>query len=182
MPERQKECVNMELQWKGRHRSLIEKMIRYGNAYAYTFRKQRSFGTDTSFSASQIQTLEYILEAEDSDEKMTEMAARLGVSKATFSKNVKSLVDKGLLEKFHCEGNQKNIYVKPTTRGREVYQEYTKFICENLFDKILDMANQVPQEYLKVMEDMLDYFAERLVYYQDDQNDQPQEKVFIKIE
>ncbi len=172
----------MELKWMERHRSLIEKMIRYGNAYAYTFRKQRSFGTDTLFSASQIQTLEYILEAEDSDEKMTEMAARLGVSKATFSKNVKSLMDKGLLEKFHCEGNQKNIYVKPTDKGREVYEEYTRFICENLFDQILDIADQVPPEYLKAMEDMLDYFADRLVFYQDDQNDEAPEKVFIKIE
>lgn len=172
----------MELKWMERHRSLIEKMIRYGNAYAYTFRKQRSFGTDTLFSASQIQTLEYILEAEDSDEKMTEMAARLGVSKATFSKNVKSLMDKGLLEKFHCEGNQKNIYVKPTDKGRKVYEEYTRFICENLFDQILDIADQVPPEYLKLMEDMLDYFADRLVFYQDDQNDEAPEKVFIKIE
>ena len=172
----------MELQWKERHRSLIEKMIRYGNAYAFTFRKQRSFGTDTLFSASQIQTLEYILEAEDSDEKMMEMVARLGVSKATFSKNVKSLMEKGLLEKFHCEGNRKDVYVKPTDKGRKVYQEYTKFVCENLFDEILEIADQVPQEYLKLMEDMLEYFAERLVYYQDDKNDQPQEKVFIKIE
>ena len=172
----------MKAQWKENQQSLIEKFIRYGNAYAYNFRKQKSFGTDTMFSASQIQTLEYILEAEDSDEKMTEMAARLGVSKATFSKNVKSLVEKGLLEKFHCEGNQKDIYVKPTDKGRDVYRQYTKFICENLFDELIHMANQMPPEYLKMMEDMMDYFIDRIIVFQNEKDDLPQEKVFIKIE
>ena len=69
----------MKLEWMEPHRSLIEKMIRCGNIYAYTFHKQRSFGTESMFSASQIQTLEYIIET----------------------------MENGLLEKFHCEGNQK---------------------------------------------------------------------------
>lgn len=73
----------MKLEWMETHRSLIEKMIRCGNIYAYTFHKQRSFGTESMFSVSQIQTLEYIIETEESDEKMPDMARRLGVSKAT---------------------------------------------------------------------------------------------------
>ncbi|MCI5569016.1 MAG: MarR family winged helix-turn-helix transcriptional regulator [Candidatus Alectryocaccobium sp.] len=174
----------MKLEWMRSQRSLIEQLIRCGNTYAYTFRKQRSFGTDMKFSASQIQVMEYILEAEDSDETMTEMAERLGVSKANFSKNVTSLVEKGLLEKFHCVGNNKNIYVKPTDRGRETYKKYTEFICKNLFDEVIAIADKIPKEYLKEMEKMLSFLSDRLLYYQNDNNDvdnAEKEKVFIKI-
>ncbi|MDD6194871.1 MAG: MarR family winged helix-turn-helix transcriptional regulator [Lachnospiraceae bacterium] len=172
----------MKLEWMETHRSLIEKMIRCGNIYAYTFHKQRSFGTESMFSVSQIQTLEYIIETEESDEKMSDMARRLGVSKATFSKNVNSLMEKGLLEKFHCEGNQKNIYVKPTDQGRKVYQEYTTFILNDMFNDFLDKANQIPPEYLKLVEDMMDHLMERMLVYQKGDQEEEKEKRFIKIE
>lgn len=172
----------MKLQWMEKHRSLIEKMIRCGNVYAYTFRKQRSFGTESSFSVSQIQTLEYIIETEESDEKMSDMARRLGVSKATFSKNVNNLMEKGLLEKFHCEGNQKNIYVKPTEKGRKVYNEYATFILNDMFNDFLDKADKIPQEYIKQVEDMMDHLVERLLVYQEGDPEEGKEKRFIKIE
>ena len=115
--------ITHEIRLMGDHRELIEKIIKYGNAYSNTYKLERSYGTDMMFSASQIQTLEYILEAEDKEEKMSEMAARLGVSRSTFSKNVKNLTEKGLLEKFHLSGNRKDIYVKPS-------DERSRGICE----------------------------------------------------
>lgn len=171
----------MKIEWKKEYRTLIEELIRYGNAYAYTFRKQRSFGTDMMFSASQIQVLEYILEAEETDETMTQMANRLGVSKATFSKNVKCLVEKGLLEKYHREGNNKSIYVKPTKAGKELYNRYAEFVTIELFDDLFRIADTVPKKHLKSMEEMLAFFADRLVFYQDEKNDVKKGKL-IKIE
>ena len=79
----------LELKWMEKHRSLVEKIIKYGNAYAFCYNKQKSYGTNETFSASQIQTLEYILEAEDSDQTI-QMAVRLGVANQLFQ-NVKVL-------------------------------------------------------------------------------------------
>jgi len=171
----------MRLEWMEKHRSLVEQLIRYGNTYAFTFRKQRSFGTELFFSASQIQTLEYILEAEDSNETMSEMAQRLGVSKATFSKNVAALEEKGLLEKFHYVGNQKNIYVKATEYGRDLYQRYTEYVCENLFDEIFRIADKMSPEDIDNMKGILSHFSDRLLWYQDENNDVEQEKELVKI-
>ncbi|WFA88025.1 MarR family winged helix-turn-helix transcriptional regulator [Paenibacillus amylolyticus] len=155
----------MKLDWMGDHRELIEKIIKYGNAYSNTYNLQRSYGTDMMFSASQIQTLEYILEAEDKEEKMSEMAARLGVSRSTFSKNVKNLTEKGLLEKFHLSGNRKDIYVKPSEKGREVYAKYTEFVRELCFDEIFKYADQISEADKQNFVRIMDLFADVLVWY-----------------
>lgn len=155
----------MKLDWMGNHRALIEKIIRYGNAYSNTYKLQRSYGTDVMFSASQIQTLEYILEAEAEEEKMSEMAARLGVSRSTFSKNVKNLMEKGLLEKYHLSGNRKDIYVKPSTKGREVYAKYTAFVRELCFDEIFKYADTISEADKESFTRILDVLADVLVWY-----------------
>jgi DNA-binding MarR family transcriptional regulator len=155
----------MKLEWMGKHRALIEKIIKYGNAYSNTYKQQRSYGTDITFSASQIQTLEYILEAEEKDEKMSEMAARLGVSRSTFSKNVKHLTEKGLLEKYHLSGNRKDIYVKPSAKGREVYEQYTRFVYELCFEEIFQYADKISEEDKENFIRILDLFADVLLWY-----------------
>ncbi|WP_028592080.1 MarR family winged helix-turn-helix transcriptional regulator [Paenibacillus massiliensis] len=155
----------MKLDWMGNHRTLIEKIIKYGNAYSNTYKLQRSYGTDVMFSASQIQTLEYILEAEDKEEKMSEMAERLGVSRSTFSKNVKILKEKGLLEKYHLSGNRKDIYVKPSAKGREVYAQYTEFVRELCFDDIFRYADTISEADKESFTRILDLFANVLVWY-----------------
>ncbi|WP_338551900.1 MarR family winged helix-turn-helix transcriptional regulator [Paenibacillus sp. KS-LC4] len=155
----------MKLEWMGNHRALIEKIIKYGNAYSNTYKLQRSYGTDVMFSASQIQTLEYILEAEDKDEKMSEMAARLGVSRSTFSKNVKNLEEKGLLEKYRLSGNRKDIYVKPSAEGREVYTKYTAFVRQICFDEIFQYADKVSKADKDNFIRILDLLADVLLWY-----------------
>lgn len=155
----------MKLEWMGDHRELIEKIIKYGNAYSNTYKLQRSYGTDMMFSASQIQTLEYILEAEDKEEKMSEMAARLGVSRSTFSKNVKNLTEKGLLEKYHLSGNRKDIYVKPSANGRKVYAQYTEFVRELCFDDIFRLAGTISEADKESFIRIMDLFADVLVWY-----------------
>ena len=130
-----------------------------------TYKLQRSYGTDVMFSASQIQTLEYILEAEDKEEKMSEMAARLGVSRSTFSKNVKNLKEKGLLEKYHLSGNRKDIYVKPSDKGRAVYAKYTEFVRELCFDEIFRYADHISETDKESFIRIMDLLADVLVWY-----------------
>lgn len=124
----------MKLEWMDKHRQLVEKVIKYGNAYAHIYNKQMDYQAGMEFSAAQIQAVEYILENED--QKMSEIAKRLGITRSAFSKNVKKLMDKGLLEKFRCNNNQKDIFLKVTPRGREVYEQYSKFIYASCFKEI----------------------------------------------
>lgn len=155
----------MELVWMQNHRDLIEKMIKFGNSYAKAYQLQRHYGTEEIFSASQIQTFEYILESENQNEKMSEMAERLGVSRSTFSKNVKSLMDKEMLEKYHRIGNKKDIFVKPTEKGRKIYSAYTQYVCNLFFNDLFSMADEIPQEHKLVFGKILDCFSDALLWY-----------------
>ncbi|WP_413376797.1 MarR family transcriptional regulator [Alkalihalobacillus sp. 1P02AB] len=155
----------MKLEWMGNHRALIEKIIKYGNAYSNTYKRQFAYGTDVLLSASQVQTLEYIIEAEDKDEKMSEMAERLGVSRSAFSKNAKNLTEKGLLEKYHLSGNRKDIYIKPSTKGYEVYQQYTEFVRQECFDEMFWIADQIPESSKEHFIALLDCFSDTLIHF-----------------
>jgi len=140
-------------------------MIKYGNAYATGYAKQRNFGTSEEFSPSQIQTFEYILESEDRNEKMSEMAIRLGVSRSTFSKNVNTLMGLGMLEKFRRVGNRKDIFVKPTDKGREIYATYVNFVKEVCFNEMFRIADEISAEDRERFIKILDIFAESFLWY-----------------
>ena len=51
----------MKLEWMNKHRELVEKIIKYANAYAHIYNKQMDYHASVDFSAAQIQVLEYVL-------------------------------------------------------------------------------------------------------------------------
>ena len=147
----------MKLEWMGEYRSLVEKFILFANSYAMGHNKMSYAGTSIKISASMIQTLEYIMENENL--KMSEIAEKLGVTRSSFSKNVKKLEERGLLEKFRKSDNNKDVYVFITDFGKQVYKDYSKFIYELWFKEMFELADEIPREYLDILEDMLERFA-----------------------
>lgn len=137
----------MRLEWLARHRDFVEKLVKFGNSYAQNYNTEYSYNTPVKFSAAQLQTLEYILEHEESNQNMAEIAARLGVTPSCFSKNVKKMMEKGLLEKYHISNNRKDVIVRASEQGRQVYAQYVQYAMESTFNDILAILDQVPQEY-----------------------------------
>ena len=82
---------------------------------------------------------------------MSIVAARLGIALSTFSKLVSALEKKGLLEKYFLEGNKKNIVVRVSDLGREVYTAYSEEIYRNHFSNMFDVLKDIPKEYLPVI-------------------------------
>ena len=77
-------------------------------------------------------------------------------------------MDKGLLEKFQQPGNQKDIYLRVTPAGEVVYEQYSKYIYESCFKEMFEQAEQIPPHYTKLLTDMFDYFAERIILLEED--------------
>ena len=148
----------MELKWMGKYRSLVEKFILYANTYTTMYNKQSNYGTTIKISASQIQTLEYIMENENL--KMSEIAQKLGITRSAFSKNVSKLEEKGLIDKFKKDNNNKDIFLFASEFGKKTYEEYSKFIYKFWFKEMFEIADQIPREYLDIFEDMMEKFAE----------------------
>ena len=149
----------MELVWMGKYRNIVEKCIRYGNVYASAYKKEYHVDSDLSFTPAQVQVLEYILENEEKNESMGQIAARLGISQSAFSKNVQKMTEKGLLEKYHFENNRKTVIVKPTEKGRKAYEHYSEYIYRQIFQKMFTELDAIPFEYVERFAHILDMAA-----------------------
>lgn len=150
----------MDLVWMGKYRTLVEKIIKFGNTYARTSRGEHSYNTPIAFTASEMQVLEYILENEERCENMAGIAERLGISKSALSKHTKKMVEKGLLERYHTTDNQKNIIVKVSDYGKEIYQIYAEYTYETAFKKMFQALDGVPDEYLDQFVNAMEIAAE----------------------
>ncbi len=166
----------MKFEWLGRYRQLTEKIVRYGNAYARTYNKPIFYGTNIDLTTAEVQTLEYILENEELKLNMVDIASRLGVSSSVFSKYVKQMLDRGLLEKYHILGNRKNIIIRASPLGRELYTQYCKYEREIYFENILSYLDDIPDEYISRFSTVLDLISDSLL------NGNKKEAPLIKIE
>lgn len=153
----------MQLEWLGKYRTFIESLIFYVNIYGQIYNHQGFHDTSVPCSVAQIQVLEYILENEEKNQKMAEVANRLGISPSAFSKNVKKMVDKGLLDKYRSVNNKKDIIVKASPLGRNVYQEYVNSLWERRFKKTFEILDEIPEEYVQKFAEILKYNAESLI-------------------
>ena len=131
----------MDLEWMQKHRALVGKMIRFANAYTVMYTRPVQMGTDIEISASQIQTLEYVMENETM--KMSDIAQKLGVTKATFSRNAQHLVEMGLLSRYRRGDNKKEVYLFATDLGKKVYKDYTDYVFDNWYRKMFEMADGI---------------------------------------
>lgn len=137
----------MKLEWMGEYRDLIDHRIRTLNTYARYYTKQGTFGTEAVFSLSEIQVVEYILENEEENLPMVEVARRLGMSASSFSRLVKKLTKEGFLEKYYLNNNKKNIIVKVSDYGKKIYDQYARHVYENIFKDVFRLYDQIPKKY-----------------------------------
>lgn len=148
-----------ETAWMGRHRPLLERISRLLNTYTRQYTTINVL-EDSGFAVSsvQVQTLEFVLDSEG--EKMSTIAARIGISRSTFSNNIKKMVELGYLEKYKVAGNNKDIYLQVTAKGREAYRVYANFICRAWFDRMFELADRIPQEHMETFYQILDGYTE----------------------
>ena len=166
----------MRLEWLGKYGDFVEKLVHYGNAYAQNYNTERSFGVGASFSASEIQTLEYILTNQNKNQNMAEMAYYLGIPASTFSKNVNKMMKKGLVEKYHISTNRKEIILRVSDFGKDVYEQYSRFAYERLYKDVFSVLDQIPAEYVEKFTQILKLCAEENISAADNQ------AVLIKVE
>lgn len=144
----------MELEWMSKYRSSVEAVIRMCNTYMQTSNLQGLVTRAAHISTIELQVLEYLLENEERHENMSRVAQRLQISQSTFSKMVKQLVEKGLLEKYHTAANSKNIIICVSEKGREVYMKYTES-AKVYWKPVFDALDNVPPEYIKFFDSAL---------------------------
>ncbi len=136
----------MKMEWMGDHRDVVEALIHYCNIYAGVYKKEHMVFRDVSYSYSQVQVLEYLLENEERKDNMSAVASRLGISRSNFTKIVNRLESKGLVEKTYMQGSKKDLMVTVNRFGKELYQEYSQKILKYHFQPMFHQLEKIPKE------------------------------------
>lgn len=123
----------MDTEWMGRYHNLVHSLIAQTNIIAKKTSEKIYINSNDSISIFSLQILEYLIENEDSDEKMIVIANRLGIKQSSFSKAVSNLFGLDLVEKYMFANNRKDIILKPTEKGKKLYKEVVEDKISNLF-------------------------------------------------
>ena len=145
----------MKLEWMGQNREVVEALIHYCNIYAGVYRIEKMSFRGITYSYSQIQVLEYLLENEERNENMSSIAHRLGITRSNFTKIVTKLCKKGLVEKVQMPGSRRDLNVVVNDVGRELYEDYTIGILKRHFEPMFRDLDKLSPEARDCVRDAL---------------------------
>ncbi len=148
----------MKLEWMGPYREIIGDFYRSANGYSQIC-KIEMFGEPVAFSPYEVQIMEHILEYADQHKNMKWYANRLGLSQATYSKYVRKLVDKGLVEKYHAAGNRKDVILMVSPLGLKEYKAYAAEARERWFQELFELLDHVGPEELETVKKVFAIFG-----------------------
>ena len=148
----------MKLEWMGPYRGIIGDFYRSANGYSQICNAEL-FGDPVRFSPYEVQIMEHILEHAEQHKNMKWYANRLGLSQATYSKYVRKLVDKGLVEKYHAGGNRKDVILMLSPLGVREYRDYAKAAEERWFHELFELLDGVSPEELETVKKVFAIFG-----------------------
>ncbi len=129
-----------------KHQELLEVIIRSYNEYAHLHSRQLSYGTNKTFSLSQIQVIETVLRGKENN--MKALATDLGITKGSLTKTIKKLESQGLVKRYKLPENKKEVYVEVTSQGEDLYGQYVGFIYQHLFQKVYSKFDEFSDDNL----------------------------------
>lgn len=136
----------MKLDWMGEYRGVVEALIHYCNIYAGVYRVEKLEFEGVTYSYAQIQVLEYLLENEELQENMSQIARRLGITRSNFTKIVQRLQAKGLVDKAPMPGSRREINLSVNDLGRRLYEDYSRKILRWHFSPMFRSLSALSEE------------------------------------
>jgi len=141
----------MVVNWMGRYREIVAALVRHGNMAARSQFTRNEIYPGVSLTHQEWQVLEYIIEHASDDANMIQISERLAIPQSSFSKISKLLYEYQLIAKFRVFGNRKNIVLKATPRGEEVYQSYSQTIQSFAFDRFFESLSELSDRDLAIV-------------------------------
>lgn len=155
----------METGWMGRYRPLVAELVRHSNITQRLSATRFPVADDICLNSQEWQVFEYILEHSDDDAymNMNMISERLGIAQSTFSKIVKALCAYGLVNKYQTTRNRKNILLRPSEKGLEVYRNYSASLNWNTFEAFFGELESFSDEQISALASALRQLNSRLI-------------------
>ena len=156
------------IEWMGRYRPLVSALVQHVNTVNKGSAELLIYG-DIYLSPNEWQVLEYIVEHRDDDEHMTGMVQALAIPQSSFSRIVKTLHDLGLISKYQVAGNRKNVILRPSENGKDVYRRMAKDPSRSYFQVFFKELESLSDEDIKIFTKALNKFTLALPTAKDSQ-------------
>jgi len=101
---------------------IIELFIRLANKYKAMEKIPLDFGAGAHLYHSEMHLIDQI--GDHPDLNITELAKVMGVTKGAISQTVKKLENKGVITRYKGAENEKEVFLKFTDIGREIYRKH----------------------------------------------------------
>ena len=148
----------MKLEWLREYRDVVASIYRAGNAYSIMC-KRDTLGDTVAFSPYEVQIMETVMEYEDGNKNMSWYAHKMGLSTSTYSKYVKKLVSKGLLEKYRTSDNRKNVILRVSPLGKKEYETYSAKAEKRWFKELFEKMDGMTPEELHDFQAIIDIWG-----------------------
>ena len=159
----------METDWMGRYRPLVAALVLHTNITNRGSNERMDVGKGVLLTTQEWQTLECIVEHEESYFSMIEIARRLGIPQSSFSRTVKTLYGQKLIEKYQVEGNRKNVILRPSEFGREIYINRVEDDTREMFISFFRDLDSISDKDLETFTSALNRFSRSLPSAKDSQ-------------
>lgn len=145
----------MKTDWMGRYRDVIAALILHGNVVIRAQMNTMDFGNGIRLRSQQWEIFEYIVEHQDENFRMIDISYSLSIPPSTFSKTVKLLCRYGLLEKYQTPDNRKNILLRPTDFGLELYRsmslDHIRMDLQGFFDALENVSDEDLRAFVRAI-------------------------------
>jgi len=101
---------------------------------------------------------------------MSTLANKIGVPHSNFSKYVKVLKEKGLIERFRKANNSKDVIIKLTDRGREFYRLRSRWMEEH-YQELFAVLDNISDEQLVVFSEVIEKMTDTYTPFQNEGNE-----------
>lgn len=136
-------------EWMSRYRPLVAALVKHTNVVQRAAGRTVRLSEEVSLSTQEWQVFEYILEHQDDDSCMNHISERLGIAQSTFSKITKYLCEQGLVDKYQTETNRKNIILRPSADGVDLYRQQTATVGREMFGAFFEDLDGLSDEQLE---------------------------------
>lgn len=155
----------MEREWMGRYRALMDELVIHTNIVLKGQKIKHDIGDGVLLIAQEWQILEFVIIHDDENHKMGYIAERLNIPQSSFSKYVKNLWEYDLVEKYQTRQNRKNIILKPSRKGIDLYYRRADEVYRPNFKNFFDALSGISDDDLAVFVDALRLHNADLVSY-----------------
>jgi len=140
-------------------REIVELFIKVVNKYNSLEKIPVKYGKKHHLYHSERHMLDKI--GDNPEMNVTDFAHSVGVTKGAISQVVKKLESKGVVKRYKKSSNDKEVFIKLTKAGNDIYQKHKK-VNEETIRPLYKELKKYPEEKVEFLVTMFKWFDEFL--------------------